>query len=209
MKPYPSIPHVSEKHLGLICYSFVKYDGSNLRFEYSRKQGWYKFGTRHRLFDRQDPEFGGAIQVFLDRLAEPVERMMRDFNGNPESFMAFCEFLGPHSFAGQHDPQWLNVESNEPKELVLIDVSVYKRGMLDPRRFVELFGGQQHVAQCLDFAPLTDQYVIDVRSGKIVPGEGVILKGGEGHGFWMAKIKTEQYLDRLRSRFGTDWKKYE
>lgn len=39
---------------GQHCIAFDKLDGSNLRFEWNKKQGWYKFGTRNRMFDRSD-----------------------------------------------------------------------------------------------------------------------------------------------------------
>jgi hypothetical protein len=39
-------------------------------------------------------------------------------------------------------------------------------------------------------------------------GEGVVLKGGEGHGRWMAKVKTDAYLQRLRAFFKDGWRLY-
>lgn len=209
MKSYPSIPHVEITDIGRDCISFYKYDGSNLRFEWNRRKGFYKFGTRHRLFDHTDPVFGPAVQLFRDTLAENVERVMRDHERNPDTFIAFAEFLGPHSFAGDHDPKTLGVESNDPKRLVLLDVSVHRWGFMSPARFAELFGEREHAAQILYRGPLTDQYYMDVRSSKAVTGEGVIVKGGERHGLWMAKIKTEAYIDRLKARFGQHWKTYE
>jgi hypothetical protein len=33
------------------CLAFDKLDGSNMRFEWSPKRGWYKFGSRGQLID--------------------------------------------------------------------------------------------------------------------------------------------------------------
>jgi len=44
MKSYPSIPG---KHTnGIPLTVFDKLDGSNIRAEWSKKRGFYKFGTR-------------------------------------------------------------------------------------------------------------------------------------------------------------------
>jgi hypothetical protein len=42
-----------------------------------------------------------------------------------DSCIAYAEFFGPHTFAGKHDPEFLGVESNDPKELVLFDVNIH------------------------------------------------------------------------------------
>ena len=47
MKSYPSIPKFSFGDIKL--HTFDKLDGSNLRFEWTKKKGWYKFGTRSWL----------------------------------------------------------------------------------------------------------------------------------------------------------------
>jgi hypothetical protein len=51
-----------------------------------------------------------------------------------------------------------------------------------------------------------------VSSGEFIErfgtGEGVVCKGGEGHGRWMAKVKTDAYLRRLRAFFQDDWQRY-
>lgn len=57
MKDYPSIPG-SSKAPQLPCIAFKKYDGSNIRAEWSKKRGWYKFGTRTQLIDKTDLVFG-------------------------------------------------------------------------------------------------------------------------------------------------------
>jgi hypothetical protein len=192
MKTYPSIPGSKQSPIGTHCTAFYKYDGSNLRWEWSKKQGFYKFGTRTRLFDATDPVFGGAIPLFMDTVAKPVEARLLDAYGKGlEQFIVYTEFLGDSSFAGNHVPE-------EEKYLRLFDVSVYKKGMIDPVRFVELFGEFDFTAAVVYKGTLTREFVTDVQKGAYPLNEGVIAKGGTGHGLWMVKIKTDSYLARLK-----------
>ena len=40
-------------------------------------------------------------------------------------------------------------------------------------------------------------------------GEGVVCKGGPGgEDVWMVKVKTYDYLDRLKKTFGAKWEEY-
>ena len=60
---------------------------------------------------------------------------------------------------------------------------------------------------------LTDEFIASVRRNDFELDEGVICKGTQGKGsyrgkVWMAKIKTQAYLDRLKNRFGDEWSKY-
>ena len=51
MIQYSSIPHLKDaKILNQKVYSFYKYDGSNLRFEWQPKKGFCKFGVNCELF---------------------------------------------------------------------------------------------------------------------------------------------------------------
>lgn len=79
MKSYPSIPSISDCNylIGSYCISFEKYDGSNLRFLYSNKKGWNLFGTRTRLFDKSDPDFGCAIDIYLDKYGSKIEDIIK------------------------------------------------------------------------------------------------------------------------------------
>ncbi len=204
MKSYPSIPRVMDAgKFGERCHVFVKYDGSNLRWEWSKKKGWYKHGTRHRLFGPDEAPYNQAIELFKP-IGEQVERIVRELYQNPEEIIAFTEFFGPSSFAGSHD-------LNEPKELKLIDVSVYKKGFIPPKIFVEHFS-QPWAATCLSTSAFLDHDLIDsVRGGKLAEDgvvEGVVCKGFGKKGIWSAKIKTQAYLDRLKEKFGRDWEKF-
>ena len=142
MKEYPKTIGFNHALVGRPCVAFYKYDGSNLRFEYSRKQKrWYKFGTRRHLFLEGDPEYGASIPVFFQKYADGLAKVFHDTKPwrNADYMIVYGEYFGPHSFAGQHDIQRLGVENNDPKDLVLFDVEVHRRGILGPDEFLKLF----------------------------------------------------------------------
>lgn len=197
MKPYPSIPN-SDKFIGLPTIAFHKYDGSNLRFEWSKKTGWYKFGTRTRLFDINDPEFSAAIPLFKERFGEPLSHLFSKVF-KCDNAIVFCEWFGPNSFSGIH-------LKDDPMQLVLLDVNVHKKGFISPSSFVEIFPRIVPSAEVVYRGVLGEDFVKSVREQS--PGEGVVCKGGEGHGIWMCKIKTNAYLEKLKEKFGHTWKTY-
>lgn len=208
MKEYPKIlgPYDAEH---VPCIAFDKLDGSNLRFEWNPRSGWYKFGTRRRLFDRSDPEYGIAIEIFLKKYGEGLIQVIRE---NPtyrkaEGLIAYAEFFGPHSFAGKHDAVFLGVESNDPKDVVLFDVNINKKGFVSPQHFVQDFG-HLHIPQVIYQGDFSRQFIEDVRNGKYPVKEGIIAKGGEGHKLWFRKVKTLAYLKKLKETFGTGWQEF-
>jgi hypothetical protein len=178
--------------------------------EWQKKSGWCKYGTRHRLFDVTDQTFGCAIDIFHDKFADPLERIFndhKDYRGC-QQVTVYCEFLGPHSFAGQHDVQTLrglgfDIEGNDPKQLILFDVNIYKKGFVEPRRFIKDFG-HLRIPEVIYDGNFNDSLVKDVREGKYPVFEGIVCKGGSGHKLWMRKIKTLAYLEELKKRF-QDW----
>lgn len=202
MKQFPSIPHVEGFH-GQPCIAFYKYDGSNLRFEWSKKRGWYKFGTRQRMFDKTDEVFGEAIDVFLNTYGSSLPEVFKKDKlfRNAQQVIAFVEFFGERSFAGQHI-------DGDPKKVVLIDVNIHKRGIISPHEFVESFG-HLPVAQALYQGPLTPSFETAVRKGEIPNlNEGVICKGGSGHKLWMCKIKTDAYREKLKQVYADRWQEF-
>ncbi len=200
MKEYPSISRLNSSHIGRSCLAFVKYDGSNLRWEWSKKRGWYKFGTRHHLFDKSDADFGVAIDLFMN-MAPQIEEVIKENFPGVQQITAFTEFYGPSSFAGHHI-------RGEGKTLRLFDICPYKKGILGPREFLKYFGKYPFSPGVIYDGPLTQEFVDGVRSGKYPVVEGVVCKGGEGHHLWMVKIKTDSYRKKLVDSFGPHWQKY-
>lgn len=72
MLQYPSIPGSAKSPLGKPCIAFVKYGGSNLRWEWSPKKGWSKFGTRRQMFDASTPLYNQAVPLFMDEMGAGI-----------------------------------------------------------------------------------------------------------------------------------------
>lgn len=200
MKSYPTIlgPNKAPRKP---CIAFYKYDGSNLRWEWSKKRGWYKFGTRRHLFDHTDPDFGCAIPLFLEQLAPELDAVFKDQYRYVKNVVVFTEFFGPGSFAGQH------VEG-APKELRLIDVNIYKQGIMGPREFLKSFGHLPFTAEVVYEGNLNAQFIEDIWNSRYDVDEGVVCKGGKGHKLWMRKVKTEAYKKKLKEFHGERWEEF-
>ena len=207
MRQYPSIPPAVH-HIGQPCVAFYKLDGSNLRFEWSKKAGWNKFGTRERLFDQTDPVFGTAIEIFKQTYAEDLEQVFKKEKAlrNCQSIIVFAEFVGERSFAGQH-------REEDTKEVVLFDVNPHKQGILGPREFLDYFGHLK-TAKVLYQGNMTPGFINEVKESKLSGlndekvHEGVICKGGSGHKVWMCKIKTTAYREKLKETYADSWQQY-
>lgn len=192
MIQYPSIPSYgsSKVNFGENGIAFYKYDGSNLRWEWNPKKGWAKFGTRRTLFDHQTELYNQAIPIFLEQIGDAiVKNVKQEFGNNVQRITAFTEFFGKSSFAGSH-----NVD--ESKELKLFDVSVFKKGFLDPFLFNELFGSEKFAASVY-YEGSFDTNLIDLvynnRNGDL--DEGIIFKTKDA----LCKIKTKQWLNKIKT----------
>lgn len=198
MKSYLSIPGIGEpagrRYVGKSCVAFYKYDGSNLRWEWSKKRGWYKYGTRTRLFDHTDLQFGDAVELFQDTIAKSIEQRIKLNHPRQDRAIVFTEYLGENSFAGNH-------EEDDEKTLVLFDVNIHRKGLLSPDDFLEQFGDLPCAAKAVYRGNLNREFIGQVRENRLFAeplNEGVVCKGGNGHKLWMAKVKTLEYLARLR-----------
>jgi hypothetical protein len=197
MQQYPSIEGSSKAPLGIPCIAFYKYDGSNLRWEWSPKQDWHKFGTRKQLFDESDPIYGKAIPIFMNQMGQEIVKRVKKIEKGIQRITVFTEYFGPNSFAGKHDPK-------DIMELKLLDIFLYKRGIMKPRDFVKNFGDLSYAAEVVYEGNLNKQFIQDVKSGKYAVNEGVVAKGDH----FMVKIKTDAYFKRLNEVYGTDYRQY-
>lgn len=187
MKSYPSMARGCVQHFR--AHVFDKADGSNLRFEWSKKRGWYKYGTRNHLFDQTDPVFGSAIDVFQNGLAQGIADVAKSQRW--DKAVVFAEFFGPHSFAGVHLPE-------DPKFLALFDVSPLRKGILPPAEFLKLFGHLE-ITKFLGVVDWNSDYVARVRRGEVegITFEGVVAKGMVNRELVMEKAKTQAWIDKV------------
>jgi hypothetical protein len=202
---YPSIEGPTFAFLGAPCVAFEKYDGSNLRFFWDHKRGWHSTGTRYRWFKPATPTFGPAVGLFQKDYARGILEILRrfkEYRGVTE-LVAFCEFFGPGTFSGLH-------KEDDPKQLVLFDVYLPRRGFVPPKDFVAHFG-HLRIARRVYEGPFTREFIEDVRAGKYPVTEGVVAKGvhvrrqrkgKSDQEVWMAKVKTRAWLEELGRRAG-------
>lgn len=211
MLHYPKIPDSGDAPLAR-CIAFEKYDGTNLHWDWDRDFGWHSFGTRRddfnldeagiELFCRKHAHLHEAVGVFKKDWAEGLERVFREHPSyvRAQTLMVFTEFLGKESFAGLH-------QAGDPKELRLFDVFVEPTGLIAASLFVADFG-HLPIARVVYEGKLTGKFAEDVREGKYGVNEGVVCKGEGKEGVWMAKIKTYEYMERLKQAFADRWEDY-
>ena len=198
MKQYPSIEYHNKGYFGDTVWAFDKLDGSNIRAEWNRKRGWYKFGTRTQMINQNDSNFGDAIPIFLDKYGDDLESVFRKKYSNVESVVIFGEYLGENSFSGQHDP-------NDEKDIILFDVNLYKKGFIRPDEFIDNFG-HLHIPELIYKGEYDTDLIESVRNNEYNLKEGVICKGvrkTKGDEIvWMTKIKTDEWLQKVKSLYG-------
>jgi predicted AlkP superfamily phosphohydrolase/phosphomutase len=201
MKIYQSIPsinQVKEKQLNNIGYSFYKYDGSNLRFEWDKKKGWHKFGTRHHLFDKDTELYNQSLPILYSIGDSIISNLQKQFKF--DNMTCYLEFLGDSSFAGSHVLE-------EQKTLKLFDVSIYRYGLIEPDKFVDIFGNEDYSAKLLYHGKLTNEYIESVKTNANLI-EGIIFKSGVKNNIFMTKVKTNHYLDKLKQKYGNVWESF-
>jgi len=200
MKQYDHIDYCNTKRLlHTPIYAFDKLDGSNCRFEWSKKRGWYKFGSRKQMIDENHEQFGQVIPMFLDKYGDGLDLIFRrDKNyRNFRSFIVFAEYYGPNSFAGFH-------QEGDPMELTLFDVNPIGKGFIEPREFVDNFG-HLGIPDVIHIGNMTNGFVNDVKQNKFNLVEGVVCKSTKkekGNRIWMTKVKTDEWMNKIKNNFG-------
>ena len=128
MKTYPSIPR---KFRGIPnAYVFDKLDGSNIRVEWSKKRGFFKFGRRNGLLDDSHPILAAEVPPTFAKIADRYARLCEEYRW--QTCVLFFEFWGEQSFAGKH-------VAGDPKRMTLIDAAPNKKGILPPQDFLGTF----------------------------------------------------------------------
>jgi len=211
MKQYPSIPYLGKSECwDEYWYIFDKLDGSNIRAEWSMKKGGkstWRFAQRKGLIDGSNPFLPEAEGLIREGFCSQLEKVFRE--NRWQQATAFFEFRGEDSFAGHHQ--------NEDHSVFLLDVAVFKRGLLEPGKLLKMFG---HLPMSkLIFRGQMDEdelkaFIEKVHAGEVegITSEGVVLKSGRfdrtlGHSL-MFKAKTQAWRDRLKEFVAGDEYKY-
>jgi len=198
---YPKIPENSDKFQGK-CIAFEKYDGTNLHWKWEPGKGWTHFGTRRTQFslDRKGisgfnsnhTELKNAPDIFNESLRDKLTmHFCQNSAYHLYNIIVFTEFYGPNSFAGGH-------EINDEHELVMIDVMINDR-IMAPELFIQTFANFP-IARVIYKGKYTGQFTEDVRKGKYDVNEGVVCKAKIDNDVLMTKVKTNDYLKRLKKK---------
>lgn len=202
---YPKIPENSDKFHGK-CIAFEKYDGTNLHWIWTLDDGWHFFGSRRTQFilnrvgisefSKEHYELVNAPHVFNEKFRDKLTAFFcqNTFYRNSR-VTVFTEFLGPNSFAGGHSQE---DAFNDDQDLVIIDVAVGGQ-IISPELFVEDFSSFP-IAKVIYTGKYSGQFADDVRKGKYNVNEGVVVKGIVDGQVFMTKVKTKEYLKRLKDR---------
>jgi hypothetical protein len=204
MKHYDSIDKWNEKYFGHHVFGFDKLDGSCIRIEWNRKlskksqftKGFGKFGTRMEMIQNWRNPYTEAVNLFMDKYSVDLDRIFTDnpiCRGN-DKITVFCEFLGKNSFAGFHN--W-----EEEHDIVLFDVNLYKRGLMTPNDFIHTFG-QLDIPKVIYKGILDEHLIRDIQYNKFNLKEGMVLKGVINNRVFMMKVKTWDWLNRVKELYG-------
>ena len=177
--------------------AFDKIDGTNIRIEFSHKRGFYKFGTRKTMFDVRGEEFGFVVPLFMEKFEKDLTSVFKtEKYKKVERFLCYFELFGEDSEFGQHDVE-------QPFDLVLLDVDVYKKGYVKPYDFIKDFGHLK-IPRVIHDGILDAEFVQRIKNDETLD-EGVICKtvlkkkkGGEE--MYHCKIKTKNWMKRLKEK---------
>jgi len=189
MKEYPSL---KRELIRKPIYAFDKLDGSQIRAEWDKKKGFWKFGTRRQLLDSTHENFGEAP----DLVRAKYERDLSDIfkKEKLQKVVCFFEFSGLSSFAGTHE--------DENHDVVLFDIKVHKKGLVLPKDFLKMVG-HLDIPRVLYQGNANEILAERVRDSELegMTFEGVVCKAQEystpGVPF-MFKLKSKAWLNKLR-----------
>ena len=204
MKYYEETKKYDLEHLGRHILAFDKLDGSNFRVEWNRKlskksrftKGFKKYGTRHRVITHANDRFFKMVEVFEDNYKDKIDERFRTHKifRNVDTITLYGEFVGENSFAGWH--VW-----DEPQDIKFFDVWLYKKGFINPSEFFSEFRDLS-MPRLIYKGPLTEQFIKEVQENKFNLKEGVVYKFVDNKNIVRGKIKTQEWLDKIKENYG-------
>lgn len=215
MKAYPSIQYWNKGIYGDRVWVFEKLDGTQIRAEWSKKRGFYKFGSRGQMIDENHPQWGEAVTIFQNNFSDSLPAAIKKNFDSVENFTCFAEYYGYNSFAGNHEP-------SDKKNVKLFDISLYKKGFITPKEFAKLdisytakslgcHTYTKELVQLVQNAPWSEDLILNSRSVPRIQNvfEGVVCKGTrktKGQDLvWQVKVKTNEWLTKVKAQYGEDY----
>jgi hypothetical protein len=226
MKHYDSIDRIQDDGtlLGEDVWAFNKLDGQNFAVKYNpRKKIFDSFGSRKRMVDETDEQFGDTVRFFkASNLPETLIQLVSDnskkkglFTGVDEITFYF-EWYGEHSFCGFH-------QDGDEMHLALIDVFLKKKGYIEPKPYYEIFCQNDNVEtpELIYHGTLTKTFVDEIYNNDWTKPdckypmvkEGVVCRRSslmKGQRMPKVKFKTKWWLDQLHAKYSPElWKELE
>lgn len=204
MKQYPTMSGKILRDIDI--YAFDKLDGSNIRAEWSKKRGFYKFGSRTRLLASDQESIIDSQDIIIEKYEESLAGIFKAEGW--DRVICFFEFYGKNSFAGRHE--------NEPHDVILLDVNPYKKGIMLPQDFIRTFASTYPVdTPKVLYHGKANQFFESAVRNSLIDGmtfEGVVCKGPldkKKKMVTMFKIKSHAWLNKLRDYCGDNEKLFE
>jgi hypothetical protein len=179
------------------------------------------FGSKTQNVDETSEQFGNAVLYFKNNMADTIKEILINnskkggvFTG-VEEITVFCEWVGDNSFCGVH-------QENDNLRLVLIDLFLKKKGYIEPKQYWKLFNGYENIElpELIYQGKLNREFINSIVNNDWTnPNcqyptvkEGVVCKRStlmKGQRLPKVKVKTNWWLNKLKSLYPTDWEKLE
>ena len=226
MKHYDSIPRIQDDGMlmGEDVWAFNKLDGQNFCVKYNpKKMGFDSFGSRTRMVDETDDQFGATVSFFKDsqlpdllRIAVCGNSGKRGIFKGVDEITFFFEWYGEHSFCGVHDPE-------DQMHLALIDVFMKKKGYIEPKPYYEIFCENPCIEtpELIYHGPLNNTFIKEIQENDWTQPdckyptvkEGVVCRRSsimKGQRMPKVKFKTKWWIEQLHTKYSEDkWKELE
>jgi hypothetical protein len=204
MKQYNEIKKFDLDHIGQHILATDKIDGSNFRVEWNRKlskksrftKGFKKFGTRNRVITNARDQFFEMVEIFDEKYTDKIDERFRTHKifRNIDTITLYGEFYGENSFGGFHN--W-----SEPHDLYFFDIWLYKKDFLSPSEFYSEFRDLS-IPRLIYKGPLTEEFIQEVQENKYNLREGVVYKFVQDKKITIGKIKTLDWLQKVKDNYG-------
>ena len=217
MRHYDTINRIQDDGtlLGEEIAAYNKLDGQNICVKYSpRKKVFDQFGSRKRVFDETDEQFGDAVCWFKDSCYPDLLRQIVTDNSKKRGLFQgvdevtfYFEWYGEHSFAGVHAP-------GDELKLALIDVFLKKKGYIEVKPLEELFYSHKEIIspELIYRGKLTKEFIRDIQENDWTDPackypqvkEGVVCRRTtlmKGQRLPKVKFKTKWWMDELHKKY--------
>lgn len=217
MKHYDSINRIQDDGflLGQSVWAFNKLDGQNFAVKFNPKKSEFDtFGSRKRMVDENDEQFGNTVRYFKSsNIPQVLTNLVKKNKGKGGIFAGideitfYFEWYGEHSFAGFHDP-------NDEMHLALIDVFIKKKGYIEPKPFYDIFCTNKEIEtpELIYKGVLTKEFINSIWENDWTKPdceypmvkEGVVCRSSsllKGQRMPKVKFKTKWWINKLHEKF--------